>query len=123
MSVNHNNNKSINSIKGPRQHSVGHGSANNISQASSVIALSNFCSVNELEKSMSYIERTAKKLLPILIEVKKRMIPDKKTSTDKKVFNNQDSDDDDIVIDLSKNKGKKIKGSVFDMKNILGYLN
>jgi len=35
--------------------------------------------VNELEKSMSYIERTAKKLLPILVEVKKRMIPDKKT--------------------------------------------
>jgi len=29
---------------------------------------------------MSYIERTAKKLLPILNEVKKRMIPDKKTS-------------------------------------------
>ena len=27
---------------------------------------------------MSYIERTAKKLLPILSEVKKRMIPDKK---------------------------------------------
>jgi len=41
-------------------------------------SLSNFCAVNELEKSMSYIERTAKKLLPILVEVKKRMIPDKK---------------------------------------------
>jgi hypothetical protein len=27
---------------------------------------------------MSYVERTAKKLLPILEEVKKRMIPDKK---------------------------------------------
>ena len=27
---------------------------------------------------MSYVEKTAKKLLPILTEVKKRMIPDKK---------------------------------------------
>jgi len=40
--------------------------------------LSSFCTVNELEKSISYVERTAKKLLPILTEVKKRMIPDKK---------------------------------------------
>lgn len=41
-------------------------------------SLSSFCTVNELEKSISYVERTAKKLLPILSEVKKRMIPDKK---------------------------------------------
>ena len=41
-------------------------------------SLSSFCTVNELEKSISYVEKTAKKLLPILIEVKKRMIPDKK---------------------------------------------
>jgi len=27
---------------------------------------------------MSYVEKTAKKLLPILVEVKKKMIPDKK---------------------------------------------
>ena len=40
--------------------------------------MSSFCTVNELEKSMSYVEKTAKKLLPILIEVKKKMIPDKK---------------------------------------------
>jgi hypothetical protein len=40
--------------------------------------LSSFCTVNELEKSISYVEKTAKKLLPILIEVKKRMIPEKK---------------------------------------------
>jgi hypothetical protein len=33
---------------------------------------------------MSYIERTAKKLLPILNEVKKRMIPDKKNKKDSK---------------------------------------
>jgi hypothetical protein len=68
------------------------------------MSLSNFCTVNELEKSMSYIERTAKKLLPILTEVRKRMIPDKKRrDTDKKGFpGGQDSDDDDVVIDLSK---------------------
>ena len=37
MSVNHTNNKSVNSFKGPRKHSVGHASStNNISQASSM---------------------------------------------------------------------------------------
>ena len=44
----------------------------------SMHSFSSFCTVNELEKSISYVEKTAKKLLPILIEVKKRMIPDKK---------------------------------------------
>ena len=44
----------------------------------SIHSLSSFCTVNELEKSISYVEKTAKKLFPILIEVKKRMIPDKK---------------------------------------------
>lgn len=81
-SVNQTNSKS----KGQRQHSVGHGSAGNISNVSSMMSLSNFCTVNELEKSISYIERTAKKLLPILIEVKKRMIPDKKKAGDKKGY-------------------------------------
>lgn len=47
-------------------------------------SLSSFCTVNELEKSISYVEKTAKKLLPILIEVKKRMIPDKKQGGIKK---------------------------------------
>ena len=78
---------------------------------------------------MSYVERTAKKLLPILNEVKKRMIPDKKRRTgktdakeDKK--GSGSDDDDDLVIDLSKVKGKaKNKPTPFDMKNILGYLN
>jgi hypothetical protein len=92
--------------------------------------------VNELEKSMSYIERTAKKLLPILDEVKKRMIPDKKKKG-AKTGDNKDGkskgkdegsgsdDDDDVVIDLSKVKGNKAKNkpTPFDMKNILGYLN
>ena len=61
---------------------------------------------------MSYVERTAKKLLPILNEVKKRMIPDKKrkTSKDNKdgIREVSDSDnDEDLMIDLSKVKGNK----------------
>ena len=66
---------------------------------------------------MSYIERTAKKLLPILVEVKKRMIPDKKKKTtrgtsgkDSKLKGKDEAsgsdDDDDVIIDLSKAKGK-----------------
>jgi hypothetical protein len=82
MSVNHTNNKSMNSAKGVRQHSVGHNTSG-ISQISNT-SLSNFCTVNELEKSMSYIEKTAKKLLPILTELKKRMIPDKKRIKEQK---------------------------------------
>jgi len=105
-------------------------------------SLSNFCSVNELEKSMSYIERTAKKLLPILIEVKKRMIPDKKKKKNSgkqdsskrktgangfkgnQIEDQSDTDEDDMVIDLGKASGKgKKKQPQFDLKNILGYLN
>lgn len=40
--------------------------------------LSSFYSANQLDASMSYIEKTARKLYPILIELKKRMIPEKK---------------------------------------------
>jgi hypothetical protein len=40
-------------------------------------SLSSFFQVNELEKSMSFVERAAKKLLPILAEVKARMIKEK----------------------------------------------
>ena len=73
------NNKSFGGQhKNTRQNSLAQNTSN-LSHASSMQSLSNFCTVNELEKSMSYIERTAKKLLPILKEVKKRMIPDKKT--------------------------------------------
>ena len=102
---------------------------------SSIHSLSSFCTVNELEKSMSYVERTAKKLLPILQEVKKRMIPDKKKSDgkmirrggSKKGGNDSDfEDDDDLIVDLTKVKGGKnlkTKNQPFDMKNILGYLN
>ena len=118
--------------KNDRQASVGANPSANLSMASSVQSLSNFCSVNELEKSMSYVERTAKKLLPILTEVKKRMIPDKKRKKGKNDGKDGvreatgSDDDDDLVIDLSKVKGNKnLKGkqAPFDMKNILGYLN
>ena len=40
--------------------------------------LSSFYSANQLESSMSYIEKTARKLFPILNELKKRMVPEKK---------------------------------------------
>lgn len=40
--------------------------------------LSSFYSANQLDASMSYIEKTARKLFPILSELKKRMIPEKK---------------------------------------------
>jgi len=71
----------------------------------SLHSLSGFCSVNELEKSMSYVERTAKKLLPILEEVKKRMIPDKKRINPDSDFEN----DEDVIVDLSKVKNKSLK--------------
>jgi hypothetical protein len=121
--------------KSTRQQSLAQNTSN-LSHASSMQSLSNFCTVNELEKSMSYIERTAKKLLPILVEVKKRMIPDKKgkiagkdgNSKSKSNFkkSTQDhisDDDDDILIDLKQKDGKNLKPTQFDMKNILGYLN
>ena len=74
-------NTGSNKSLGGRQASVGQGGLGNMTRGSanqSMHSLSSFCTVNELEKSISYVEKTAKKLLPILIEVKKRMIPDKK---------------------------------------------
>ena len=84
---------------------------------------------------MSYIEKTARKLYPILIELKKRMIPEKKRilSTNQRQRdsrgnsvltidpNEEDSDEDQLVLDLKteRNPGK----SAIDLKNILGYLN
>jgi hypothetical protein len=40
--------------------------------------MSSFYSVNYLEESMSFVEKNARKLHPILQEIKKRMIPEKK---------------------------------------------
>ena len=36
-----------------------------------------FYNLNHLDESMSYLEKTAKKLLPILNEVKKKMLKEK----------------------------------------------
>jgi len=52
---------------------------------------------------MSYIEKTARKLFPILTELKKRMIPEKrrpKTRSDS-IVAPADDDSDDLVIDLA----------------------
>jgi hypothetical protein len=94
--------------KNGRQQSIGQ-NPNNLTRGSqqSLHSLSSFCTVNELEKSMTYVERTAKKLLPILEEVKKRMIPDKK-----RIGAYSDDADDDILVDLNKKtKSLKSKGS------------
>lgn len=128
---------------GGRQASVGQ-NVGNLTRGSgnqSMHSLSSFCTVNELEKSISYVERTAKKLLPILIEVKKRMIPDKKQGADGRgavkkggkkgdsnLENSDQDEDEDLIVDLSKIKGnQKMRdrrgGPAYDMKNILGYLN
>jgi len=98
---------------------------------------------------MSYIEKTARKLFPILSELKKRMVPEKKriassasqagrrkTQQPKKYGNASvltlDAVDDDLesdeelFIDLStERQGINPTGQKnnTDMKNILGYLN
>jgi hypothetical protein len=68
---------------------------------------------------MSYIERSARKLYPILCSLKKRMIPEKKREKDKE--GDETDSDSNTVIDLSKETG--IEKDKADMKNILGYLN
>jgi hypothetical protein len=65
-------------------------------------SLSSFCTVNELEKSMSIVERTAKKLLPILTEVKRRMIPDKRRSDQTGKHLASEDSEDEFLMDLSK---------------------
>ena len=48
---------------------------------------------------MSYLERTAKKLIPILIELKKRMIPEKTiNSSGKSRIDSIDSLPDDLLL-------------------------
>ena len=91
---------------------------------------------------MSYIEKTARKLYPILNELKKRMVPEKKRIGSSNQANrkrtagksgqnssvltldhidDQDSDDQ-LFIDLSSER-TGVGKQVTDMKNILGYLN
>lgn len=92
---------------------------------------------------MSYIEKTARKLYPILQELKKRMVPEKKRinssarsikrkqrgSKEGKVVTldpheDEDSEHDQLLIDFSQDKGLQGLPKVMtDMKNILGYLN
>ena len=98
---------------------------------------------------MSYIERTARKLFPILNELKKRMVPEKKrisssasqvarkSNIGPKKYGNAsvltidaaddeiDSDgaDEQMFIDLSSDRQGMSGKQSTDMKNILGYLN
>jgi hypothetical protein len=89
---------------------------------------------------MSYLERTAKKLLPILNEVKKRMIPEKQKSDllkggvrkskyvkrvdtlDSANENISDLDESSFILNMD-NPNPDEKPNNPDMKNILGYLN
>lgn len=81
---------------------------------------------------MSYIERTARKLFPILNELKKRMIPEKKrkkagiNATSVVGLDESDGDVDGLLLDLSENQTPGVgisKNQAIDLKNILGYLN
>jgi len=78
--------------------------------------MSSFHSANQLDCSMSYIEKTARKLYPILVELKKRMVPEKKNPKNARqsankgtganssalTLDHDDEDSDDqLLIDLS----------------------
>jgi hypothetical protein len=76
---------------------------------------------------MSYIERTARKLFPILNELKKRMIPEKRHKKSA-VSSGQglDESSDEMLIDLTSDPNPSpgvTKHQAIDLKNILGYLN
>jgi len=75
---------------------------------------------------MSYIERTARKLMPILNEIKKRMVPEKnlKEKPSKGKVDTLDSINEDVISDADEESAQgKAKKNLADMKNILGYLN
>ena len=82
---------------------------------------------------MSYIERTARKLMPILNEIKNRMVPEKTLANkDGKVpakrgnkVETLDSVHEDAISedDMNENNAEGNKKAQADMKNILGYLN
>lgn len=123
--------------------------ANNMSQISRQSHnLSSFYSANQLESSMSYIEKTARKLFPILNELKKRMVPEKKrisssasvgkkrrSQANPKKYGNasvltldavddeldSEAEEEQLLIDLGSDRAGMAKNT--DMKNILGYLN
>eukprot|EP00347_Sterkiella_histriomuscorum_P010654 403375442 len=91
--------------------------------------LSSFYSLNYLEESMSYLERTAKKLVPILSSLKKRMIPEKNlkeinSHSNKNRIESLDSYQEDMNSDNDVDENNpNSKNQIIDMKNILGYLN
>lgn len=74
---------------------------------------------------MSYLEKTARKLMPILNEIKKRMVPEKRLrdkmrrpsamSKGVKVESLDSVHEEEENVDSQK--------AAADMKNILGYLN
>lgn len=78
-----------------------------------------------MESSMSYIEKTARKLYPILKELKKIMIPEKKRVLlrGKNISVDEADESDDLIVDLANERVPVMKNQVTDMKNILGYLN
>ena len=80
---------------------------------------------------MSYLERTARKLMPILTEIKKRMVPEKRLKEKvrmssgfggKNKIETLDSVHEDMMLTEEENSQTDIK-IIADMKNILGYLN
>jgi hypothetical protein len=84
---------------------------------------------------MSYIERTARKLMPILNEIKSRMVPEKNLKGQQprkanagganKVETLDSIHEGDVITeeDEMNENGDAQKKSAPDMKNILGYLN
>ena len=79
---------------------------------------------------MSYIERTARKLMPILNEIKNRMVPEKslkdKNAVGKRAnkVETLESVNEDVMTEEEMNENSEgAKKSQADMKNILGYLN
>ena len=81
--------------------------------------LSSFYSLNYLEESMSFLERTARKLLPILVELRKKMVPEKALRDAARPETLESFRED-----LSDAEGfTEARKQALDMKNILGYLN
>ena len=84
---------------------------------------------------MSYIERTARKLMPILNEIKSRMVPEKNLKGQQpnkgnaggsnKVVTLDSIHEGDVITEEEEmnENGEPQKKSTPDMKNILGYLN
>lgn len=72
---------------------------------------------------MSYLEKTARKLMPILDEIKRRMVPEKRlnskmrrpSAVSKGAKGEESVHEEEENVDSQK--------AAADMKNILGYLN